>query len=91
MSGLDYERVVLAGIGLGVMAAVWNEIMPYMRAQAVRAAHRNFQLDAGIRLADITPDEFCLPMFTRSPMAWDLGDVTRAMRAAVSMPSERKR
>ncbi|ALN73051.1 isovaleryl-CoA dehydrogenase [Aureimonas sp. AU20] len=30
MSGLDYERVVLSGIGLGVMAACMDEIMPYM-------------------------------------------------------------
>ncbi|MDP4991475.1 MAG: acyl-CoA dehydrogenase family protein, partial [Marivita lacus] len=30
MSGLDYERVVLAGIGLGIMAACLDEIMPYM-------------------------------------------------------------
>ncbi|MDV7142945.1 isovaleryl-CoA dehydrogenase [Tropicimonas sp. TH_r6] len=31
MSGLDYERVVLAGIGTGIMAACLDEIMPYMR------------------------------------------------------------
>jgi len=30
MSGLDYERVVLAGIGTGIMAACMDEIMPYM-------------------------------------------------------------
>ncbi|MFQ6547853.1 isovaleryl-CoA dehydrogenase [Aestuariibius sp. 2305UL40-4] len=30
MSGLDYERVVLAGIGLGIMAACLDEIMPYL-------------------------------------------------------------
>ena len=30
MSGLDYERVVLAGIGLGIMAACLDEIIPYM-------------------------------------------------------------
>lgn len=30
MSGLDYERVVLAGIGLGVMAACMDEVMPYV-------------------------------------------------------------
>ena len=30
MSGLDYERVVLAGIGLGTMAACLDEVMPYM-------------------------------------------------------------
>ena len=30
MSGLDYERVVLSGIGLGIMAACLDHIMPYM-------------------------------------------------------------
>ena len=30
MSGLDYERVVLAGIGLGIMAACMDEVMPYV-------------------------------------------------------------
>ncbi|MEM9627361.1 MAG: acyl-CoA dehydrogenase family protein [Pseudomonadota bacterium] len=30
MSGLDYERVVLSGIGCGIMAACLDEIMPYM-------------------------------------------------------------
>ena len=31
MSGLDYERVVLAGIGVGIVASCLDEIMPYMR------------------------------------------------------------
>ena len=31
MSGLDYERVVLSGIGTGIMAACLDEVMPYMR------------------------------------------------------------
>src|SRR6056297_1797850 len=30
MSGLDYERVVLAGIGTGIMAGCLDEVMPYM-------------------------------------------------------------
>ncbi|MBA3911553.1 MAG: acyl-CoA dehydrogenase [Rhodobacter sp.] len=30
MSGLDYERVVLSGIGTGIMAACLDEIMPYL-------------------------------------------------------------
>ena len=33
MSGLDYERVVLAGIGIGIMAACLDEIMPYMKSR----------------------------------------------------------
>ncbi|MCB1410305.1 MAG: acyl-CoA dehydrogenase family protein, partial [Rhodobacteraceae bacterium] len=31
MSGLDYERVVLAAIGPGIMAACLDEVMPYLR------------------------------------------------------------
>ncbi|QPH55541.1 isovaleryl-CoA dehydrogenase [Pontivivens ytuae] len=30
MSGLDYERVVLSGIGVGIMHAILDHIMPYM-------------------------------------------------------------
>ena len=30
MSGLDYERVVLAGLGTGIMAACMDEVMPYV-------------------------------------------------------------
>ena len=30
MSGLDYERVVLAGIGLGIMAACLDAVLPYV-------------------------------------------------------------
>lgn len=30
MSGLDYERLVLSGIGTGIMAACLDEVMPYI-------------------------------------------------------------
>ncbi|OJH44365.1 isovaleryl-CoA dehydrogenase [Paracoccus sp. SM22M-07] len=30
MSGLDYERVVLSGIGTGIMAACLDQVMPYV-------------------------------------------------------------
>jgi isovaleryl-CoA dehydrogenase len=30
MSGLDYERVVLSGIGVGIMHACLDHVMPYM-------------------------------------------------------------
>ncbi|MGB0960570.1 MAG: acyl-CoA dehydrogenase family protein, partial [Halocynthiibacter sp.] len=30
MSGLDFERVVLSGLGTGIMAACMDEVMPYM-------------------------------------------------------------
>ena len=31
MSGLDYERVVLSGIGTGIMAACLDAVMPYLK------------------------------------------------------------
>lgn len=31
MSGLDYERLVLSGIGLGIMAACLDQVMPYVK------------------------------------------------------------
>ena len=33
MSGLDYERVVLSGIGTGIMASCMDEIMPYLHSR----------------------------------------------------------
>lgn len=33
MSGLDYERVVLSGIGLGIMAACLDEVIPYVSSR----------------------------------------------------------
>ena len=31
MSGLDYERAVLSGIGLGIMQACLDVVIPYVR------------------------------------------------------------
>ncbi len=31
MSGLDFERVVLSGVNIGIMAGCMDEVMPYMR------------------------------------------------------------
>ncbi len=31
MSGLDYERVVLSGVNIGIMAGCMDEVMPYMK------------------------------------------------------------
>ncbi len=53
MSGLDYERVVLAGIGLGIMAACLDEIMPYLaRRKQFGEPIGNFQLMQG-KIADM--------------------------------------
>ena len=53
MSGLDYERVVLAGIGLGIMAACLDEVMPYVaERKQFGQPIGNFQLMQG-KLADM--------------------------------------
>ena len=53
MSGLDYERVVLSGIGTGIMAACMDEVMPYIagRKQFGRPVG-DFQLMQG-KIADM--------------------------------------
>lgn len=53
MSGLDYERVVLSGIGVGLMHAVLDHIMPYMHERKqFGESIGNFQLMQG-KIADI--------------------------------------
>ena len=53
MSGLDYERVVLAGIGLGIMAACLDEVMPYLASRhQFGQPIGNFQLMQG-KIADM--------------------------------------
>lgn len=53
MSGLDYERVVLSGIGTGIMAACLDEIMPYMaERKQFGQPIGNFQLMQG-KIADM--------------------------------------
>lgn len=53
MSGLDYERVVLAGIGTGIMAACMDEMMPYMKERKQFGQPiGNFQLMQG-KIADM--------------------------------------
>ncbi|GIL01711.1 MAG: isovaleryl-CoA dehydrogenase [Alphaproteobacteria bacterium] len=45
MSGLDYERVVLSGIGVGIMHACLDHVMPYMHERKqFGEAIGNFQL-----------------------------------------------
>src|SRR5690606_13084043 len=53
MSGLDYERVVLAGGPLGIMAACLDLVMPYVRQRRqFGQAIGDFQLVQG-KLADM--------------------------------------
>lgn len=53
MSGLDFERVVLSGIGTGIMAACLDEVIPYLQTrQQFGQAIGNFQLMQG-KVADM--------------------------------------
>ncbi|MEP5732487.1 MAG: isovaleryl-CoA dehydrogenase [Sulfitobacter sp.] len=83
MSGLDYERVVLAAIGLGIMASCLDEIMPYMaeRKQFGQPVG-NFQLMQG-KMADMyTAMNSARAYVYAVAQACDRGDVTRSDAAA---------
>jgi len=83
MSGLDYERVVLAGIGLGIMAACLDEIMPYMaERKQFGQPIGNFQLMQG-KIADMyTATNSARAYVYEVAKACDRGEVTRQDAAA---------
>ncbi len=78
MSGLDYERVVLAGIGTGIMAACLDEIMPYMaERKQFGQPIGNFQLMQG-KIADMyTKLNSARAYVYEVAKACDRGEVTR--------------
>lgn len=83
MSGLDYERVVLAGIGTGIMAACLDAIMPYMaeRKQFGKPIG-SFQLMQG-KIADMyTAMNSARAYVYEVAKACDRGQVTRQDAAA---------
>ncbi|GHG79259.1 isovaleryl-CoA dehydrogenase [Pseudodonghicola xiamenensis] len=83
MSGLDYERVVLAGIGLGIMAACLDEIMPYLaERKQFGQPIGNFQLMQG-KIADMyTAMNSARAYVYEVAKACDKGTVTRQDAAA---------
>ena len=83
MSGLDYERVVLAGIGLGIMAACMDEVMPYLaERKQFGQPIGNFQLMQG-KIADMyTAMNSARAYVYEVAKACDRGDVTRQDAAA---------
>ncbi|WP_299725109.1 isovaleryl-CoA dehydrogenase [uncultured Tateyamaria sp.] len=83
MSGLDYERVVLAGIGLGIMAASMDEIMPYMaERKQFGQPIGSFQLMQG-KIADMyTAMNSARAYVYEVAKACDRGTVTRQDAAA---------
>ncbi|WP_333714132.1 acyl-CoA dehydrogenase family protein [Yoonia sp.] len=83
MSGLDYERVVLAGIGLGIMAACLDAVMPYVSTRKQFGEPiGNFQLMQG-KIADMyTAMNSARAYVYEVARACDRGTVTRQDAAA---------
>ena len=67
MSGLDYERVVLSGIGIGLMHACLDHLMPYMHERRQFGEKiGNFQLMQGEDRRPLHGDEHrAAPIATR--------------------------
>ena len=83
MSGLDYERVVLSGIGTGIMAACLDEVLPYVveRKQFGKSIG-DFQLMQG-KIADMyTAMNSSRAYVYEVAKACDRGNVTRKDAAA---------
>jgi len=81
MSGLDYERAVLAGGPLGIMAACMDAVLPYLheRRQFGRAIGE-FQLMQG-KLADLyTTWQACRAYVYAVGTACDRGEHSRSLR-----------
>lgn len=83
MSGLDYERVVLSGIGTGIMAACLDEVMPYMaERKQFGQPIGSFQLMQG-KIADMyTAMNTSRAYVYEVAKACDRGEVTRQDAAA---------
>ncbi|MDP3339742.1 isovaleryl-CoA dehydrogenase [Frigidibacter sp.] len=83
MSGLDYERVVLSGIGTGIMAACLDEVMPYLHErQQFGKPIGEFQLMQA-KIADMYTAMNTARAYTYEvAKACDKGQVTRQDAAA---------
>jgi isovaleryl-CoA dehydrogenase len=83
MSGLDYERVVLSGIGTGIMAACLDHVMPYLaERKQFGQPIGSFQLMQG-KIADMyTAMNSARAYVYEVAKACDRGQVTRQDAAA---------
>ena len=83
MSGLDYERLVLSGIGTGIMAACLDEVLPYARERRqFGQAIGTFQLMQA-KIADMyTALQTARAFVYAVARTCDAGRVTRADAAA---------
>jgi isovaleryl-CoA dehydrogenase len=91
MSGLDYERVVLSGIGVGIMHAILDHIMPYMHERKQFGEKiGNFQLMQG-KIADLyTTMNTARAYVYAVAAACDRGEVTRQDAAACVLYASEK-
>lgn len=91
MSGLDYERVVLSGIGVGIIHAVLDHIMPYMHERKqFGESIGNFQLMQG-KIADIyTAMNSARAYVYEVAKSCDRGEVTRQDAAACVLYASEK-
>ena len=93
MSGLDYERVVLSGIGLGLMHACLDHVMPYLhQRRQFGEKHRRVPADAGQDRRHVHRHEHgAAPTSTPSPPpATAGGSPARTRRPACSTPPSRR-
>jgi isovaleryl-CoA dehydrogenase len=83
MSGLDYERVVLSGIGIGILQACLDEVLPYLRERKQFGQPiGSFQLMQA-KVADMFTALNTARAYTYEvARACDRGEVTRADAAA---------
>ncbi len=83
MSGLDYERVVLSGIGVGIMHACLDHLMQYMHERKqFGESIGNFQLMQG-KIADMYTSMNSARAYVYAvAAACDRGEVTRQDAAA---------
>jgi len=91
MSGLDYERVVLASIGLGIMAACMDQVMPYVHdRQQFGKPIGTFQLMQA-KMADMyTAMNSARAYVYAVAAACDRGEVTRQDAAACCLYASEK-
>ena len=91
MSGLDFERVVLSGIGLGIMAACLDEVMPYMvERKQFGQSIGDFQLMQG-KIADMyTAMNSSRAYVYAAAAACDRGQITRQDAAACVLYASEK-
>jgi isovaleryl-CoA dehydrogenase len=91
MSGLDYERVVLSGIGVGLMQAILDHVMPYMHQRRQFGEKiGDFQLMQG-KIADIyTALNTARAYVYAVAAACDRGEVTRQDAAACVLYASEK-